>query len=145
VVVGRNGKIEIQTSDLAGGIIVEVIVLVKQDVLETNTNPSIAILFELCLKSLIKREHRNSPPQTPRARWARGGGIWGNTSGRFISVLKCYNLFRIAIFNKMKQSICRLLKLIVNLMAAIQNIQTKTNLVSFTHEEWNEEYNITRK
>ncbi|MBG0748766.1 MAG: hypothetical protein I4E98_19585, partial [Planktothrix agardhii KL2] len=58
VVVGRNGKIEIQTSDLAGGIIVEVIVLVKQDVLETNTNPSIAILFELCLKSLIKREHR---------------------------------------------------------------------------------------
>lgn len=41
VVVGRNGKIEIQTSDLAGGIIVEVIVLVKQDVLETNTNPSI--------------------------------------------------------------------------------------------------------
>ncbi|MCF3577368.1 hypothetical protein [Planktothrix agardhii] len=51
----------------------------------------------------------------------------------------------LAVFNKMKQSICRLLKLIVNLMAAIQNIQTKTNLVSFTHEEWNEEYNITRK
>ena len=41
------------------------------------------------------------PPQTPRARGARGGGIWGNTSGRFISVLKCYNLFRIAIFYDM--------------------------------------------
>ena len=25
----------------------------------------IAILFELCLKSLIKREHRNSPPEPP--------------------------------------------------------------------------------
>ena len=32
------------------------------------------------------------PPQTPRARGARGGGNRGNTSGRFISVLKCYNL-----------------------------------------------------
>jgi antitoxin YefM len=105
VVVGRNGKIEIQTSDLAGGIIVEVIVLVKQDVLETNTNPSIAILFELCLKSLIKREHRNSPPQTPRARGAWGGEIWGNTSGRFISVLKCYNLFRIAILEEQNPSV----------------------------------------
>ncbi|CAD5938507.1 hypothetical protein PCC7805_01768 [Planktothrix agardhii] len=76
VVVGRNGKIEIQTSDLAGGIIVEVIVLVKQDVLETNTNPSIAILFELCLKSLIKREHRNSPPKPPVH-----GGLGGEGSG----------------------------------------------------------------
>ena len=28
------------------------------------------------------------------------------------------------------------------LMTAIQNIETKTNLVSFTLEEWNEEYNI---
>jgi antitoxin YefM len=28
------------------------------------------------------------------------------------------------------------------LMTAIQNIETKTNLVSFTPEEWNEEYNI---
>jgi antitoxin YefM len=28
------------------------------------------------------------------------------------------------------------------LMTAIQNIDTKTNLVSFTLEEWNEEYNI---
>jgi exosome complex RNA-binding protein Rrp4 len=41
VVVGRNGKIEIQTSELAEGMVVEVIVLVEQDVLETNTNPSI--------------------------------------------------------------------------------------------------------
>jgi antitoxin YefM len=27
-------------------------------------------------------------------------------------------------------------------MADIQNIETKTNLVSFTPEEWNEKYNI---
>ena len=47
------------------------------------------------------------PPQTPRARGARGGGIWGNTSGRFISVLKCYNLFRIAIAEEMIQELER--------------------------------------
>lgn len=28
------------------------------------------------------------------------------------------------------------------LMSAIQNIETKTNLVRFTPEEWNEEYNL---
>lgn len=86
VVVGRNGKIEIQTSDLAGGIIVEVIVLVKQDVLETNTNPSIQQdETEYLLSTQANRNH---------------------------------------------------------LMADIQNIETKTNLVSFTPEEWNEKYNI---
>ena len=29
-----------------------------------------------------------------------------------------------------------------HLMTAIQNVETKTNLVSFTPEEWNEDYNI---
>lgn len=29
-----------------------------------------------------------------------------------------------------------------HLMTAIQNIETKTNLVSFTPEEWNEEYKL---
>jgi len=41
VVVGKDGKIEIQTSDLAEGTVVEVIVLVEQDVIETNANQSI--------------------------------------------------------------------------------------------------------
>lgn len=86
VVVGRNGKIEIQTSDLAGGIIVEVIVLVKQDVFNTHTNPSIQQdETEYLLSTQANRNH---------------------------------------------------------LMADIQNIETKTNLVSFTPEEWNEKYNI---
>ncbi|CAD0230537.1 hypothetical protein PL10110_540066 [Planktothrix agardhii] len=42
-------------------------------------------------------ENETALPQNPGARGFWGGGIWGNTSGRFISVLKCYNLFRIAI------------------------------------------------
>ena len=46
-----------------------------------QTKPTIAILFELYSKLLIKREHRN-----------REHRIWGNTSGCFMSVLKCYNL-----------------------------------------------------
>lgn len=41
VVVGKDGKIEIQTSELAEGTVVEVIVLVEQDVFEEKTNPSI--------------------------------------------------------------------------------------------------------
>ena len=73
VVVGKDGKIEIQTSDLAEGTVVEVIVLVEQDV------------TEYLLSTEANRCH---------------------------------------------------------LMTAIQNIETKTNLVSFTPEEWNEEYNI---
>lgn len=40
VVVGKDGKIEIQTSELAEGSVVEVIVLVE-DVAETYANPSI--------------------------------------------------------------------------------------------------------
>jgi antitoxin YefM len=86
VVVGKDGKIEIQTSELAEGMVVEVIVLVKQDVFETNTNPSIQQdETEYLLSTQANRYH---------------------------------------------------------LMTAIQNIETKTNLVSFTPEEWNEKYNI---
>jgi antitoxin YefM len=87
VVVGKDGKIEIQTSELAEGMVVEVIVLVKQDVFETtNTNPSIQQDETEYL--LSTQANRNQ------------------------------------------------------LMTAIQNIETKTNLVSFTPEEWNEKYNI---
>ncbi|MCC5622344.1 MAG: hypothetical protein V7K14_10015 [Nostoc sp.] len=86
VVVGKDGKIEIQTSDLAEGTVVEVIVLVEQDVVETNANQSIQQdVTEYLLSTEANRYH---------------------------------------------------------LMTAIQNIETKTNLVSFTPEEWNEEYNI---
>lgn len=86
VVVGKDGKIEIQTSELAEGMVVEVIVLVKQDVLETNTNLSIQQdETEYLLSTQANRYH---------------------------------------------------------LMTAIQNIETKTNLVSFTPEEWNEKHNI---
>ncbi|MEH1874965.1 hypothetical protein [Nostoc sp.] len=85
VVVGKDGKIEIQTSDLAEGTVVEVIVLVEQDVVETNANQSIQQdVTEYLLSTEANRYH---------------------------------------------------------LMTAIQNIETKTNLVSFTPEEWNEEYN----
>ncbi|NMG21783.1 hypothetical protein [Brasilonema bromeliae] len=86
VVVGKDGKIEIQTSELAEGTVVEVIVLVEQDVVETNANQSIQQdETEYLLSTEANRYH---------------------------------------------------------LMTAIQNIETKTNLVSFTPEEWNEEYNI---
>ncbi|BBD67725.1 hypothetical protein NIES4072_49770 [Nostoc commune NIES-4072] len=86
VVVGKDGKIEIQTSDLAEGTVVEVIVLVEQDVVETNANQSIQQdVTEYLLSTEANRCH---------------------------------------------------------LMTAIQNIETKTNLVSFTPEEWDEEYNI---
>ncbi|MCC5599407.1 hypothetical protein [Nostoc favosum] len=86
VVVGKDGKIEIQKSDLAEGTVVEVIVLVEQDVVETNANQSIQQdVTEYLLSTEANRYH---------------------------------------------------------LMTAIQNIETKTNLVSFTPEEWNEEYNI---
>ena len=86
VVVGKDGKIEIQTSELAEGIVVEVIILVKQDVFNTHTNPSIQQdETEYLLSTQANRNH---------------------------------------------------------LMADIQNIETKTNLVSFTPEEWNEKYNL---
>ncbi|HEY9613271.1 hypothetical protein [Allocoleopsis sp.] len=81
VVVGKDGRIEIQTSELAEGTVVEVIVLI-----ETNANQSIQQdETEYLLSTDANRYH---------------------------------------------------------LMSAIQNIETKTNLVSFTPEEWNEEYNI---
>ncbi|MDZ7957445.1 MAG: hypothetical protein RMY34_06000 [Aulosira sp. DedQUE10] len=86
VVVGKDGKIEIQTSELAEGTVVEVIVLVAQDVVETNTN------------QFIQQDETEY--------------LLSSEANRY------------------------------RLMAAIQNIETKTNLVSFTPEEWNEEYNI---
>jgi antitoxin YefM len=73
VVVGKDGKIEIQASELAEGTVVEVIILVEQDA------------TEYLLSTEANRHY---------------------------------------------------------LMTAIQNVETKTNLVSFTPEEWNEEYNI---
>ncbi len=86
VVVGEDGKIEIQSSELAAGTVVEVIVLVEQDRLETATSQSTPEdTTEYLLSTEANRHH---------------------------------------------------------LMAAIQNIETKTNLVSFTPEEWDEEYNL---
>lgn len=86
VVVGKDGKIEIQTSELVEGSIVEVIVLVEQDVAETNDSPFIQQdATEYLLSTEANRHH---------------------------------------------------------LMTAIQNIETKTHLVSFTTQTWNEEYNL---
>ena len=73
VIVGKDGKIEIETSELAEGTVVEVIVLVEQDA------------TEYLLSTEANRRH---------------------------------------------------------LMSAMQNVETNTNLVSFTPSEWNEEYNI---
>ncbi|MDZ8051080.1 MAG: hypothetical protein RMX68_022520 [Aulosira sp. ZfuVER01] len=87
VVVGKDGKIEIQTSELAEGTVVEVIVLVEQDVVVTNTN-----------NQSIKQDETEYLLSTEANR--------------------CH------------------------LMTAMQNVETKTNLVSFTPEEWNAEYNI---
>ncbi len=42
VFVGKDGKIEIQTSELAEVTVVEVIVLVEQNGIDTNTSPSIS-------------------------------------------------------------------------------------------------------
>jgi antitoxin YefM len=86
VVVGKDGKIEIQTSKLAEGTVVEVIVLVEQDIVDTNATQSIQQdETEYLLSTEANRCH---------------------------------------------------------LKSAIQNVETKTNLVSFTPEEWNAEYNI---
>jgi antitoxin YefM len=86
VAVGKDGKIEIQSSELPEGTVVEVIVLVEKDGVETNANPSIPQdTTEYLLSTEANRHH---------------------------------------------------------LITAIQNLETKTNLVSFTPEEWNEEYNI---
>ncbi len=86
VVVGKDGKIEIQTSELAEGTVVEVIVLVEQDGVEPNASQSTS---QDATEYLLSTE-----------------------ASRYL------------------------------LMTAIQNIETKTNLVSFTPKEWNEEYNI---
>ncbi|MEC4814657.1 MAG: hypothetical protein SAK29_15470 [Scytonema sp. PMC 1069.18] len=86
VVVGKDGKIEIQTSELAEGTIVEVIVLVEHNRLEAHASQSTLQDTTEYLLSTEANRHR--------------------------------------------------------LMSAIQNIETKTNLVSFTPEEWNEEYNL---
>ncbi len=86
VIVGKDGKIEIQTSELAEGTVVEVIVLVEQDAIESNASQYIPQdATEYLLSTEANRHH---------------------------------------------------------LMTAIQNVETNTNLVSFTAEEWNEEYNI---
>ncbi|KYC43279.1 hypothetical protein WA1_14405 [Scytonema hofmannii PCC 7110] len=86
VVVGKDGKIEIQTSELAEGTVVEVIVLVEQDGVEMNASQSTPQDATEYLLSTEANRH--------------------------------------------------------DLMSAIQNVETKTNLVSFTPEEWNEEYNV---
>jgi len=72
-IVGKDGKIEIQTSELPEGTVVEIIILIEQDT------------TEYLLSTEANRHH---------------------------------------------------------LMSAIENLETKNNLVSFTPEEWNEEYNI---
>ncbi|MBD2167655.1 hypothetical protein H6G04_25025 [Calothrix membranacea FACHB-236] len=87
VVVGKDGKIEIQTSELAEGTVVEVIVLVEQDVVGKNPN--------------------NQSIQQDETEYLL------STEGN-----RCH------------------------LMTAMENVETKTNLVSFTPEEWNAEYNI---
>jgi antitoxin YefM len=85
-VVGKDGKIEIQTSELTEGTVVEVIVLVEQDATETDSSQSTLQDETEYLLSTEANRHR--------------------------------------------------------LMTAIQNVETKNNLISFTPEEWNEEYNI---
>lgn len=72
-IVGKDGKIEIQTSELSEGTVVEIIVLIEQDT------------TEYLLSTEANRRH---------------------------------------------------------LISAIENVETKNNLVSFTPEEWNEERNI---
>ncbi|PSB03554.1 hypothetical protein [Merismopedia glauca] len=86
VIVGKEGKIEIETSELAEGTVVEVIILVKPDGVETKASQF-----------------------TPQ-----------DATEYLLSTQANRQL----------------------LMAAIQNIETRTNLVSFTPEQWNEEYNI---
>jgi len=86
VVVGKDGKIEIQTSELAEGTVVEVIVLIEQEGVETHISPS-----------------------APQDETAYLLSTEANRSG---------------------------------LMTAIQNIEARTHLVSFTPEEWHEEYNL---
>lgn len=87
VIVGKDGKIEIQTSAIAEGTVVEVIVLVEQADEAVTTGQ--AISQEDATAHLLSTE-----------------------ANRY------------------------------QLMSAIQSIETRTNLVSFTPEEWDEEYNL---
>jgi len=86
IVVGEDGKIEIQSSELAVGTVVEVIVLIEQNQLEAVTSQSTPEDTTEYLLSTEANRHR--------------------------------------------------------LMTAIQDIETKTNLISFTPEKWDEEYNL---
>jgi antitoxin YefM len=85
-IVSRDDKIEIQTPELPEGTIVEVIILVEQETIESE-----------------------SPSQIPQ-----------DTTEYLLS-------------NEANRR---------HLMTGIKNIETNTNLVSFTPEEWNEEHNI---
>jgi antitoxin YefM len=85
-VVGKDGKIEIQTSELTEGTVVEVIVLIEQNATETDASQPTSQDETEYLLSTEANRHR--------------------------------------------------------LMTAIQNVEAKNNLISFTPEEWNEEYNL---
>lgn len=85
-VVSKDGKIEIQTPELPEGTVVEVIILVESETIESESSPQIAQdTTEYLLSNKANRRH---------------------------------------------------------LLTGIKNIETNTNLVSFTSEEWNEEHNI---
>lgn len=86
VVVGKDGKIEIQTSELIEGTVVDVIVLVEPEEVKPNANQSPS---QDATEYLLSTEANRS-----------------------------------------------------RLMSPIQDVEAKTNLVSFTPEKWNEEYNI---
>jgi len=85
-IVGKDGKIELQTSDLAEGTVVEVIVLVEHIDQEANIGQLTSQDTTAHLLSTEANRHQ--------------------------------------------------------LMSAIHKIETRTNLVRFTPEEWNEEYNL---
>lgn len=90
-VVGKDGKIEIQTSELAEGTVVEVIVLTALD----DDNLPTA-----------------SPSQLQEQEQDTTEYLLSNEANRH------------------------------HLLAAIQQVEEGKNLVHFTAEEWNEEYNV---
>jgi antitoxin YefM len=85
-VVGKDGKIEIQASELTAGTVVEVIVLVEQDQPQEDASQLTSEDTTEYLLSTEANRHR--------------------------------------------------------LRAAIQDVETRTNLISLTPEEWDEEYNL---
>ncbi len=86
VIVGKGGRIEILSSELAEGTVVEVIVLVDQSSHESHVDESTQQdTTDYLLSTEENRRH---------------------------------------------------------LLTAIQSIENGTNLIRFTPEEWNEEYNI---